>query len=113
MDDMSIPIIHAGPRVLTSRALLVASCVIAGCASVGVIGQKDAVAYARNDVCGAGAADSVCVVRSVERTDRGYRVVIDRRPPAGRDRLAVEVSGGLLGKVHTEVTPIDTTSRRP
>ena len=113
MSDIPMPVPHLVPRVVTSRALLVASCAIGGCASVGVIGQKDAVAYARNDVCGVGAADSVCLVRSVERTSRGYRVVIDRRPPAGRDRLAVEVSGGLLGKVRTEVTPLDTTSRRP
>jgi len=94
-------------------ALLVAVCAVAGCATVGVIGEKDAVAYARDNVCGVGAADSVCVVRSVERTQEGFRVVIDRRPPAGRDRLAVAVTGGLLSKVRIEATPIDTTTRRP
>jgi hypothetical protein len=93
--------------------LLVAFCALAGCATVGVIGEKDAVAYARDNVCGVGAADSVCVVRSVERTQEGFRVVIDRRPPAGRDRLAVDVSGGLLSKVRIEATPIDTATRRP
>jgi len=92
--------------------LLVALC-LAGCATVGVIGEKDAVAYARNDVCGVNAADSVCVVRSVERTQQGFRIVIDRRPPAGNDRLAVDVSGGLLSKRRVAATPIDTTTRRP
>jgi hypothetical protein len=113
MDEMSMPIIRTRPRVRTSRVLLAASCALAGCATVGTIGQKDAVAYARNDVCGVGAADSVCVVRSVERTSRGFRVVIDRRPPAGQDRLSIDVTGGLLSKLHLEVTPIDTATRRP
>ena len=94
-------------------ALLVALCALAGCATVGVIGEKDAVAYARDNVCGVNAADSVCVVRSVERTQQGFRVVIDRRPPAGRDRLAVDVTGGLLSKVRVEATPVDTATRRP
>ena len=107
--------VHRIAVLLGARAcaLLVAFCALAGCATVGVIGQKDAVAYARDNVCGVGAADSVCVVRSVERTQEGFRVVIDRRPPAGRDRLAVAVSGGLLSKVRIEATPIDTATRRP
>jgi hypothetical protein len=98
---------------LGSCVLIAASCILAGCATVGVIGQKDAVAYARNNVCGLAAADSLCLVRSVERTQQGYRIVIDRRPPVGRDRLSVDVSSGLLGKVRVEATPVDTATRRP
>jgi len=94
-------------------ALAVATCTLQGCATAGQLSQHDALAYARNDVCGANAADSVCVVRSVERTERGYRIVIDRRPPAGQDRVAVDVRGGVFKGRHIEVTPLDTTARRP
>ena len=86
---------------------------LAGCVTVGRLSQREAVLYARNDVCGANAADSICVVRSVEKTDHGYRVVIDRRPPAGQDRLAVEVRGGMFADPHVRVTPVDTATRRP
>ena len=54
---------------------------LVGCVTAGRLSQREAVLYARNDVCGATAADSVCIVRSVKKTDHGYRVVIDRRPP--------------------------------
>jgi hypothetical protein len=100
-------------RGKAARTVLVASFMLAGCVTVGRLSQRDAVLYARNDVCGANAADSVCVVRSVEKTDHGYRVVIDRRLPAGQDRLAVEVRGGMFADRHVRVTPIDTTARRP
>jgi hypothetical protein len=95
-----------------SAVLLAAACTLQGCATAGQLSQHDAIAYARNDVCGA-AADSACVVRSVERTERGYRIVIDRRPPAGQDRVAVDVRGGVFKGRHVEVTPLDTTARRP
>ena len=96
-----------------ARAVLVASLMLAGCVTVGRLSQREAVLYARNDVCGANAADSICVVRSVEKTDHGYRVVIDRRPPAGQDRLSVEVRGGMFADPHVRVTPLDTAARRP
>jgi hypothetical protein len=96
-----------------ARAVLVASLTLAGCVTVGRLSQREAVLYARNDVCGANAADSICVVRSVEKTDHGYRVVIDRRPPAGQDRLSVEVRGGMFADPHVRVTPVDTATRRP
>ena len=96
-----------------SVVLLATTCVIQGCATAGKLSQHDAIAYARNGVCGVGTADSACVVRSVERTERGYRIVIDRRPPAGQDRVAVDVRGGVFKSRHIEVTPLDTTTRRP
>jgi hypothetical protein len=96
-----------------ARVVLVASFMLVGCVTTGRLSQREAVLYARNDVCGANAADSVCVVRSVERTDHGYRIVIDRRPPAGQDRLAVEVRGGMFADPHVRVTPLDTATRRP
>lgn len=100
-------------RATVARLALVASCTLAGCVTTGRLSQREAILYARNDVCGANASDSVCVVRSVERTDHGYRVVIDRRPPAGQDRLSVEVRGGMFADPHVRVTPLDTTTRRP
>jgi hypothetical protein len=59
-------------------------------------------------VCGAAPADTSCTVRSVERTRGGYLVTVDRRPPAGQDRVAVRVRRGSL-----EVTPVDTATRAP
>jgi hypothetical protein len=100
-------------RVRVACTVVLATFTLVGCVTVGRLSQRDAVLYARNDVCGANAADSVCVVRSVEKTDHGYRVVIDRRPPAGQDRLSVEVRGGMFADRHVRVTPIDTATRRP
>jgi hypothetical protein len=100
-------------RDMVARAALVASCTLAGCVTVGRLSEREAVLYARNDVCGVNAADSVCVVRSVARTNYGYRVVIDRRPPAGQDRLSIDVRGGMFVDPHIKVTPVDTATRRP
>jgi hypothetical protein len=100
-------------RANMARVALVASCTLAGCVTVGRLSEREAVIYARNDVCGASAADSVCVVRSVERTDQGYRIVIDRRPPYGQDRLSIDVRGGMFVDPHIKVTPVDTATRRP
>ena len=100
-------------RDTVARAVLVASCTVAGCVTVGRLSEREAVLYARNDVCGVNAADSLCVVRSVVRTDYGYRVVIDRRPPAGQDRLSIDVRGGMFVDPHIKVTPVDTATRRP
>ncbi len=94
-----------------SVVLLAATCTLQGCATAGYLSQHDALAYARNDVCGAGAADSLCVVRSVERTERGYHIVIDRRPPVGQDRVSVDVRGGVFKGRRVEVTSVDTTAR--
>lgn len=95
------------------RVVLVASCTLAGCATVGQLSQRDAVLYAKTNVCGTNTGDSVCVVRSVERADWGYRIVIDRRPPAGQDRLSIEVRGGMFIDPRIKVTPVDTATRRP
>ena len=96
-----------------ARAILVASCTLIGCATVGQLSQLDAVRYAQSNVCGTNTADSVCVVRSVERFDWGYRIVIDRRPPVGQDRLSVEVRGGTFIDPQIKVTPVDTATRKP
>ena len=98
-------------RRLRLAALLAAATLsAAGCAHVSG-GRQRAIATALDGVCGpvgTAARDTSCVVRSAQRLGRGYRVVIDRRPPAGRDRLSVLVRGGSI-----EVTPIDTSAHTP
>jgi hypothetical protein len=73
--------------------------------------RERATALALRGVCGgpAAVADSTCVVRGAERVRGGYRVTVDRRPPAGRDRVAVRVRRG--GSI--EVTPVDTAGPVP
>jgi ABC-2 type transport system ATP-binding protein len=41
------------------------------------------------------------------------RLVIDRRPPYGQDRLSIDVRGGMFVDPHIKVTPVDTATRRP
>jgi hypothetical protein len=53
---------------------------------------------ALRNVCGDRTA---CTVRGTERVPGGYRVLIDRRPPAGNDRVRVYVRGRSV-----EVTPL-------
>jgi hypothetical protein len=74
------------------------------------------VEIALQNVCGAPhvPADSSCTVRAVTREAHGYRVVVDRRPPAGNDRVAVLVRpAGPLGGSSVEVTPVDTAGMLP
>ena len=59
---------------------------VAGCATLGGLSRRDAVASAVSSVCGPRVADSTCVVRGVSRVEGGYQVVVDRRPPALRQR---------------------------
>ncbi|MDP9350239.1 MAG: hypothetical protein M3P51_01655, partial [Chloroflexota bacterium] len=102
------------PARLAGQVAVAGLALAAGCASLGRPSRQGAISSARTAVCGSRAADSLCVVRSVERVEDGYRVVLDRRPPAGADRLAVLVRGGWIGG-HIDVTPVDTTTvpRRP
>ena len=101
-------------RVGVRLAAVAAWCMFAvGCAALGGVRRDDAVSSAVRGVCGARASDSTCTVRAVERVDRGYRVVVDRRPPAGRDRVAVEVRGKPFGGSSILVTPLDSVAPRP
>jgi hypothetical protein len=86
-----------GPSTL---ALLLSACATGGPAR--------ARATAVRGVCGPAPADTSCTVRRVERARGGYVVTVDRRPPAGQDRVAVRVRGGRL-----EVTPVDTAVPAP
>jgi hypothetical protein len=103
-------------RVWRAAALLAATTVAVGCASLQHGGQRSAVETALQNVCGSphAPADSTCTVRAVTREAHGYRVVVDRRPPAGNDRVAVLVRpAGWLGGSSVEVTPLDTAAAPP
>ncbi len=67
-----------------------------------------AVAVAQHNVCGdVSPGDPTCAVRSYRRVGNRFEVVLDRRPPAGNDRVLVTVHGN--GST-IDVTPIDTTA---
>ncbi|HEY9450955.1 MAG TPA: hypothetical protein VIQ60_14485 [Gemmatimonadaceae bacterium] len=103
-------------QVRRAAALVVATTVAVGCASLHTGSQRSAVETALQNVCGSthAPADSSCTVRAVTREAHGYRVVVDRRPPAGNDRVAVLVRpAGLLGGSSVEVTPLDTAGMPP
>jgi len=89
---------------LGSTALWVAAVLgLAACAH-GAGAERRAVGVALRGVCGRPSVgrDTSCAVRGAERVRGGYRVRIDRRPPAGSDRLAVLVRGQSI-----DVTPLD------
>jgi|SRR6266487_4424339 len=69
-----------------------------------------AVAIARRSVCGAGAADSTCAVRGYERAGGRFTIVLDRRPPAGNDRVAVTLRDNGM---RVNVEPIAAASAGP
>lgn len=92
---------HPAPRLSTAAAaisLLAAS----GCAHLGPPSGTRAVEVARRNVCGAPGSetDRGCSVHEHERVRGGYRVVVDRRPPAGNDRVAVTLGGN--GRIRVE-----------
>jgi hypothetical protein len=85
-----------------------ATLLLAGCAS---LTPERATRTALRGVCGAAPepADAGCTVRSTTRVRGGYLVTVDRRPPAGQDRVAVRVRRG--GSI--EVTPVDSAVAGP
>ena len=72
-----------------------------------------ATAAARRNVCGppGSAGDAACETpAAAERVAGGYRVVVERRPPAGSDRVAVVVR--RHGR-RIDVTPLDSVAPAP
>ena len=66
-----------------------------------------AVAIARRNVCGADATETTCPVYSYERAGGRFVVVLDRRPPAGDDRVAVTLRDNGM-RVNVEPVPVAT-----
>ncbi len=50
-----------------------------------------AVAIAQRNVCGppAAVAEGTCILRGYQRSADRFVIILDRRPPAGNDRVAV------------------------
>ena len=69
-----------------------------------------AVAIAQRNVCGAPTTDSTCVVRGYEQTGGRFVIVLDRRPPAGNDRVAVTLRDNGM---RVSVEPIPASSGGP
>jgi TonB family protein len=76
---------------------------------VALLDSARAVALARQNLCGEPSVvrDTTCLVRSYLHTDIHDIVVLDRRPPAGNDVVAVKLSGrdGNLDLEATQVAP--------
>jgi TonB family protein len=96
---MRNPSIYGSVIALSGVALLATAC-------ASLTAQR-ATETALRGVCGTATtpADSSCIVRSTTRVSGGYLVTIDRRPPAGQDRVQVRVTRG--GSI--EVTPATLT----
>src|SRR5438105_6102212 len=69
-------------------------------------------AIALRNLCGVPAVDTTCLVRSYEYTSGHHVVVLDRRPPAGNDRVAVQVSG-VVGNVSLKANELPFAQRAP
>ncbi|HEY7769785.1 hypothetical protein [Longimicrobium sp.] len=84
-----------------------------GCAHLGSPSGARAVEVARENVCGAPGSDTdrACSVREHGRVRGGYRVVVDRRPPAGNDRVAVTL--GRNGRTQVETLDSLAQPRQP
>jgi hypothetical protein len=70
-----------------------------------------AVAVAQHNVCGdVSHGDTTCVLRGYSRSGDRFEILLDRRPPAGNDRVLVTVRGNGS---RIDVTPVDMASARP
>ena len=105
---------------ITILLLLVTSAsVVIGCASVrsavestGLVplDSARAVAVGQHNVCGdVSPGDTTCVLRGYSRSGDRFEILLDRRPPAGNDRVLVTVRGNGS---RIDVTPVDTASAR-
>lgn len=71
-----------------------------------------AVAIAQRNLCGqpSSVKDTTCLVRGYQRRGSDFVVLLDRRPPAGNDRVAVRLSGNGM---RVDVTPIVSKAASP
>jgi hypothetical protein len=85
-------------------ALWVAAALSLAACAHGAAAERRAVGVALRGVCGrpSPGRDTSCAVRGAEKVRGGYRVRIDRRPPAGNDRLAIVVRGQRI-----DISPLD------
>ena len=109
----------------SARSLLVSAFAVAGlialaamtssCASVlGAVGlntldSAEAVAIAQRNMCGV-ASDDTCPVREYRRVGGRFIITLDRRPPAGDDRVIVTLRHN---GTDIEAAEADAVSRQP
>jgi hypothetical protein len=102
-------------------AVLIACTVIAvGCGSLRSAAESTglvpldsarAVAVAQHNVCGdVSPGDPTCVLRGYRCSGGRFEILLDRRPPAGNDRVLVTLSDNGS---RVDVTPVDTALVRP
>ena len=78
----------------TAAALIVLAAMTSSCANVLALAgltsldSTEAVAIAQRNLCG-GASGDTCAVREYRRVGGRYIITLDRRPPAGNDRVIV------------------------
>ncbi len=93
--------------------------ILTGCAGVrsalggfAPLDSARAVAIAQRNLCGSEmpASDTTCVVREYRRDGRRHIVTLDRRPPAGNDRVIVTLrdNGSQI-----EVAEADSVAHKP
>jgi hypothetical protein len=109
---MKQPVLTAFSIATTVLAIVACSNVIPMAADHGPIplDSTRAVAVARRNVCGSVAADSTCPVYSYEHAGSRFLVVLDRRPPAGNDRVAVTLRDNGM---RVNVEPVATAPGNP
>ena len=109
----------AANHVSSAMLLTLLTCVTAamGCGGVRSVAESvglvpldsaRAVAVAQHNVCGdVSPGDTTCVLRGYHRSGGRFEILLDRRPPAGNDRVLVTVRGNGS---QIEVTPVETAS---
>jgi hypothetical protein len=103
-----------------TAALLTCTAAAMGCGSLRSVAESTglipldsarAVAVAQHNVCGdVSPGDPSCVLRGYRRTGGRFEILLDRRPPAGNDRVLVTLRDNGS---RVDVTPVDTASARP
>lgn len=95
---------------LISLAAIASSCAsVIAAAGLSPLDSARAVAIAQRNLCG-GASDTTCPVREYRQVGGRYIITLDRRPPAGNDRVVVTLRdhGTTI-----EAAEADSVARKP
>jgi hypothetical protein len=99
--------------IASSSAIIACGSLRAAAESAGLVplDSARAVVVAQHNVCGdVSPGDPSCVLRGYRRSGRRFEILLDRRPPAGNDRVLVTLRGNGS---RIDVTPVDTASAHP